>query len=115
MALMEFVEETTSAIEQQKYAVGVFLDLKKAFDTVDHNLLIIKLQKYGIRGQALTWLISYLNNRNQYVQIDQVKSKLLRVQCGVPQGSVLGPLLFILYINNICEASNALKFILFAN
>ena len=65
LALMEFVENVTSAIENKQYALGVFLDLKKAFDTVDHDLLLIKLQKYGIRGLALSWISSYLSNRDQ--------------------------------------------------
>ena len=111
-ALTEFVEETTTPIGNKEYAVGVFLDLKKAFDTADHDLLK-KLQRYGIRGIVLSWLTSYLEN--QYVQIQNFKSQLLKVTCGVPQGSVLGPLLFILYINNTCEVSKTLKTILFAD
>ena len=109
------MEEITTATENKEYAVGVFLDLRKAFDTVDHHLLLMKLQKYGIRGVGLSWLSSYLENRSQYVQINQVKSQLLKVESGIPQGSVLGPLLFILCINNICEVSRTLKTILFAD
>ena len=89
-AIIEFVDKITKAIENKEYAVGVFLDLKKAFDTVDHELLIKKLQRYGIRGIALAWLSSYLQNRKQYVEIQNHKSQLQQVKCGVPQGSVLG-------------------------
>lgn len=109
------MEEITTAIEQKKYAMGIFLDLKKAFDTVDHNILIMKLHKYGIRGTALAWLNSYLHNRQQYVELQNHISKSKKITCGVPQGSVLGPLLFNLYINNVWEVSKTLKTILFAD
>lgn len=91
------------------------MDLKKAFDTVDHNFLIMKLHKYGIRGTALSWLNSYLHNRQQYVELQNHISKSKKITCGVPQGSVLGPLLFNLYINNVWEVSKTLKTILFAD
>ena len=95
------VEKITNAIDNKKYTIGVFVDLKKAFDTIDHRILLKKLEFYGIRGLPLNWLSSYLTNRKQYVDIDNVISDFLNVQCGVPQGSILGPVLFIVYINDI--------------
>ena len=94
-ALLELLEEITAASDQNKYTVGVFIDLRKAFDTIDHNLLIKKLESYGLRGIVNTWLHSYLTNRKQYVELDKVSSSFLKVICGVPQGSVLG--LYIIY------------------
>ena len=114
-ALLDLVEEITSSIDAKKISIGVFIDLKKAFDTVNHDLLIGKLEYYGIRGIAQEWLKSYLKDRKQFVQIDECASTLLSVTCRVPQGSILGPKLFILYINDICNASTILKFILFAD
>ena len=73
------------------------------------------MEFYGIRGKALSWVKSYLDNRKQYVHFDGVNSSLLKILCGVPQGSILGPKLFILYINDICNVSKILKFILFAD
>ena len=94
----------------------VFIDLKKAFDTMNHDLLVKKLSFYGIRGAVNAWLTNYLlTNRNQYVIADDHSSGMRLITCGVPQGSVLGPVLFLLYINDICSVSNLLKFVLFAD
>ena len=115
LALTEFVEKVSSAIDKQESTVGVFIDLKKAFDTVDHKILLSKLQCYGIRGLALDWIKSYLANRGQYVSYNNSNSELKHIKCGVPQGSILGPVLFILYINDMCEVSKLLNIILFAD
>ena len=85
------------------------------FDTVDHEILVEKLNVYGIRGVANICLQKYLTNRKQYVVIDDRSSELLDMTCGVPQGSVLGPILFINYIKDICKVSDVVKCVLFAD
>lgn len=115
MALMELTEEISTAIDKRQYFVSIFVDLKKAFDTIDHTILLKKLSKYSIRGVAHKLVSSYLENRKQYVQINNVKSESHYIQCGVPQGSVPGPKLFILYSNDFVYVSKLLKCILFVD
>ena len=97
------------------HTVGVFLDFSKAFDTIDHNILLYKLQHYGIRGKALEWFRDYLSNRKQFVNLNGNASRFKLISCGVPQGSLLGPLLFLLYINDLQNCSKILSFIFFAD
>ena len=113
--MLDLVDKITSAIDEKKYTVGIFLDLSKAFDTVNHDILFDKLSFYGIRGLPLDWLKNYFLNRFQHVEYNGSSSFYNTIKCGVPQGSILGPLLFLIYINDICNASEFLEFILFAD
>ena len=91
LALIDLVEELTNSIDNKSIAIGIFIDLKKAFDTIDHDLLLKKLEHYGIRGVAHNWLSSYISNRKQFVSYNDTVSNMLKITCGVPQGSILGP------------------------
>jgi len=115
MAIIQLADKINTAVERNETTIGIFLDLSKAFDTIDHNILLHKLEYYGFRGIVLDWFKNYLSNRKQFVSYNTCESELKDVICGVPQGSILGPLLFILYINDITNTSNVLEFILFAD
>ena len=115
LALIDLYDKISSALDRGDIAVGIFLDLSKAFDTVNHNILFDKLEHYGIRGLALKWVKSYFSNRLQFVDFNGHVSSRFNISCGVPQGSILGPLFFLLYINDIVNASTALQLILFAD
>ena len=115
-AITELVCHITNAIENNKNTLSVFLDLSKAFDTIDHKMLLHKLECYGVRGLALNWFQSYLTDRKQYVLYNNVQSQTLYITCGgVPQGSVLGPLLFLVYVNHIANCLTHSKLISFAD
>ena len=108
-------EAIRNTLDNKRLGCGIFIDLQKAFDTVNHRILLSKMEHYGIRGCALEWIKSYLSNRKQYVSVNGSNSNLLPITCGVPQGSVLGPLLFLIYINDLPNASKKLTFYLFAD
>ena len=114
-ALLDIVNTIQSNIDNKFFSCGIFIDLKKAFDTVDHDILLYKLKYYGIRGVVNDWFSSYLKNRLQTTLVGNCVSDKKETLCGVPQGSVLGPFLFLIYINNICESSRVFKFFLFAD
>ena len=108
-ALINITKNIRKALDDGNIGCGVFVDLQKAFDTVDHQILLAKLNHYGIRGVSNDWFKSYLSNCNQYVSINGYESGLAAINCGVHQGSVLGPLLLLLYINDLNQAIKSCK------
>jgi len=114
-AILEFLDGAYHALDHKHSVISVFLDFSKAFDTVPHDIMIRKLDFLGIRGSPLAWFDSYLRGRVQYVDVNNSHSSVRTIDTGVPQGSVLGPTLFLLYINDMCKCSDKLKFIHFAD
>ena len=114
-AILQLTKEIYESFDEQKYTLGVFIDLSKAFDTVNHQLLLAKLPYFGIQGSYINWFKSYLSNRQQYVTYNDKKANIRTISCGVPQGSILGPLLFLLYVNDLQHASKIIKAIMFAD
>ena len=115
MALIGFISKILIKQESGLNTIAIFLDLAKAFDTVAHDVLLGKLEHYGIGGTALRWFESYLTDRNICVKFEESISSLKEIKCSVPQGSSLGPLLFIIYVNDITKTSNILKYSIYAD
>ena len=114
-ALLDCTNDLYVNLDRKMFNLVVLIDLKKAFDTVDHQILLRKLELYGIKGQALTWLKSYLTNQKQKCQIKNSFSSERLIKCGVPQGSILDPLFFLLYVNDLPQCLNKTKPRLFAD
>lgn len=112
---LEVTDSIYQNLDNKKSPLAVYLDLSKAFDTIDHSILLHKLSYYGVKGTALNWFTSYLTNRQQYVQFNSEASSLKSISTGVPQGSILGPLLFIIYMNDIAKVTNKFHFTLYAD
>ena len=115
LTALEFTDRISQDMDAKKIPFSIFLDLSKTFDTLDHNVLLSKLDYHGIKDTALDWFKSYLTNRTQYVDCNGISSSIRQIETGVPQGSILGPLLFIIYMNDIHTVSNNLNFILYAD
>ena len=115
LAALELIDRVIQYLDKGETPISVVLDLSKAFDTLDHSILLSKLEYYGIRDNALELFKSYLSNIKQYVVLDTIQSDSVNIVTGVPQGSILGPILFTIYINDIITCSDKFKFIMYAD
>ena len=114
-AIINFIDKIYTGLENRQHTAAIFMDLSKAFDVLDHQILATKLEHYGFRGKFLELILSFISNRNYFVNVNGLKSETKMVNIGVPQGSTLGPLLFLLYINDMCNSSTEFDFTLFAD
>ena len=113
--LVDFLHQIYSEVNEGGVCGLLFLDLSKAFDTVDHNVIRLKLKSLGIKETSVSWFVSYLSDRSQYTVVDGTSSGVERVSTGVPQGSILGPLLFTCYINDLPKYSGDVEPFLYAD
>ena len=114
-AALELADRVITCMDHNETPINIYLDLSKAFDTLDHEILMAKLEYYGIHGTPLELVKSYLTNRKQYVEIEDTQSKMLDISTGVPQGPILGQLLFIIYVNDFALSSEKFKFVMYAD
>ena len=114
-AALELVDRISNSLDNRKLPISIFLDLSKALDTLDYEILLYKLYHYGIRNSTFNWFRSYSTNGTQYIEIDAIKLNFPPLFTGVPQGSIWGPLLFIIYMNDINKVSSKFDFILYAD
>ena len=114
-AALELADRVLFDLDNKNASVAIFMDLSKAFDTLDHSILLKKLNYYGVQGVELNWFNDYLSNRSQYVELSELKSDTTVIKTGVPQGSILGPLLFLIYMNDISCCTDKFEFILYAD
>ncbi len=114
-AALELVDRVMLEMDKKNTPINIFLDLSNAFDILNHEILLQKLKYYGITGIALNLIESYITNRKQFIIIEDIKSEMLPMNTGIPQGSILGPLLFIIYIIDIASSSDLFSFVVYAD
>ena len=114
-AILLLVNQLYPSFEESKFMLGIFIDLSKVFDRVDHKILTKKLQLYGIKDCSLRWFESYLSNKKQFITYGDKQTNIENITCGVPQGSILGLLLFLIFVNNLHKVTKYLNPIMFAD
>ena len=113
--MIQLISQILQAFKENNHTIGIFIDLSKAFDTVNHHLLLQKLELYGIKYNNLKWFQSYLSNRKQFIKFNNKNTNLEIIRCGIPQGSILGPLLFLIFVNDLQKSTKFLDPIMFAD